>query len=164
MIDTNLLSLEFKSLADRHCIPLHERQIFNIMLDEIDRLRAELDRYKTSLDDAIFYGKPFAYWQELEAHTKELNYDTLVDAIVTLRYRLDRYRWLVGNNPEKEGNYQVTYELEIVAGEDYDRWVGEDTYASGRWTDKPKYASVIAYRPMPEAYSPDGDRKPEERK
>ena len=46
MIDTNLLALEFKSLADRHGIPLHERQIFKIMLDEIDRLRAELDRYR----------------------------------------------------------------------------------------------------------------------
>src|SRR5574343_1245602 len=46
MIDTNLLSLEFKSLADRHCIPLHERQIFNIMLDNIDHLTAELDRYR----------------------------------------------------------------------------------------------------------------------
>lgn len=38
-----------------------------------------------------FMGKPLRYWLELDRQAQTLNYDSLVDQISVLRYKVDQY-------------------------------------------------------------------------
>lgn len=133
-----------------------------MLLDEIDRLTAELKSW-----DGIINADKARLIEAAERVGMNFGCDTpehMADEIIELRAELDRYRWLPypANKPSKRGTWLATLSDGECHADDLifpvfyvaekDKWNLEDEGLS--------HLIVTAYRPMPEAYSTDGDRKP----